>query len=483
MRDIRKHRSVAERFAAFARRMKDEALPDAVVRAACEQVLDTVGVGLAARRLDAEKPAVVVATERWDDGGAYVLGEYRRAPAQMALLANGALSHALDFDNTHMGSMIHVGAAVAPTAWTLGACRHAAGADVIRAYVAGVECATRLGLASPGAFHANGFHATAVAGVFGAVTAAGMILGASERNIVDALGIAGSMAAGLLEYHHAGSSNKKLHPGLAASQAYLAVRLAMAGADGPETVFEGGFGLIATHLGDVDPDFGTDDLGSLWHVLEVTTKPYPICNLSHAALDCVRAIQKENPDLRADAIAAARVWGPPGVVPLVVEPVAAKIAPRNAYEAKFSIQHCVARMLVDRAVSVDHFTPEMVGDIGVRDLAARVSFVPEPNDAYPRKMPGRVEIVLADGRVLTSSVEDSAGSSSKPLSRAEIEEKFRNNLGESPRDGGAGDLAEEILGLWECADVEPLVRRFSSYLQHDANRRAESPRGEKALRI
>ena len=482
MHVLRERPSVAEEFAAFAIRMRHAELPDAVIRAASEQMLDTVGVAIAGRRLGAEVASVALAAEQRDEHGGHVLGERQRASLQMALLANGALAHALDFDNTHMGSMIHVGAAVAPMAWTVGAHRHAGGADVIRAYVAGVECATRLGLAVPGAFHANGFHATAVAGIFGAVVAAGMLLGASERNIVDALGIAGSMAAGLLEYHHAGSSNKKLHPGIAAGQAYLAVRLAMAGADGPETVFEGGFGLLATHLGDVEPNFGTADLGSLWHLLEVTTKPYPICNLSHSALDCVRAIQDANPDLSAGSVASIRVWGPPGILPLVVEPSAAKIAPRNAYEAKFSLQHCVARMLVDRSVSVDHFTPAMVGDSAIRDLAARVSFVSEPSPAYPRKLPGRVEITLADGRVLAASVEDSAGSSSLPLSSTALADKFRNNVGVLAGEESAEKLATEILALWSHADVEPLVRRFSGCLEENVAAAGADPATKHASR-
>lgn len=448
--------TISKQLAAFAAALRYEDIPKLVRRHAALQLMDTIGVARAAARTGAS-PAVarVAASAVPADPGGIVVGQHTTIDLPLALLANGTLAHALDFDNTHTGSMVHVGAAVGPMAWTLGSSLRAPGQEVLRAYVAGVECAARLGAAVPGGFHQNGFHATSVVGIFGAVVAAACLVQASPECLVNAMGIAGSVAGGLLEYHNSGTANKQLHPGLAARDAYAALQLAMAGAEGPATVFEGSFGLFATHLRSQPSSVGTDSLGQEWEVLQVTTKPYPACNLVHFALDCLGQM---GGTVDPAAVEAVEVIGPPEIVPLVVEPSEVKVAPRNAYEAKFSLQHCVARYLVDGELRVDSFAPEAVDDPVVAALAAKVAFRPTDDSFYPAKLGGCVRLVLAGREERRAAVPEAKGSPGRPLSEEDVVAKFVANA----TSVGDSEMAMRLLAMADLDDVRDLVAEAAS---------------------
>lgn len=448
--------TIAEQLAAFSTTLRYEDISEPARRHAALQLMDTIGVARAAARTGASPAVQKVASSAVPcDPGGLVVGQGSQIDLPLALLVNGALAHALDFDNTHTGSMVHVGAAVGPMAWTLGSSLGAPGQEVLRAYVAGVECAARLGSAIPGGFHRGGFHATSVVGIFGALVAGACLVQASPECLVNAMGIAGSLAAGLLEYHNSGTANKQLHPGLAARDAYVALQLAMAGADGPATVFEGSFGLFATHLRQQPLSVGTDSLGQVWEVEQVTTKPYPACNLIHFALDCLGEMGGA---VEPEAIEAVEVVGPPEIVPLVVEPAASKIAPRNAYEAKFSVQHCVARYLVDGELRVDSFRPEAVGDPVVAALARKVTFRPTEDSTYPAKLGGSVRLVLTDGEERHAAVADAKGSPGHPLGEDEIVAKFAATAVPPGGASAAVDLAKRLLSIADVDDVQRLMR-------------------------
>ncbi len=450
--------TVAEELASFACSLRFDQIPTAVRSQAALQLLDTVGVARAAARLGAA-PAVThiaSAAARCDPGG-QVIGQDGTIDLPVALLVNGTLAHALDFDNTHTGSMVHVGAAVGPMSWTLGSSIGAPGQEVVRAYVAGVECAARLGAAAPGAFHRSGFHATSVVGIFGAVIAASVLVDAAPDQVVHALGIAGSLAAGLLEYHTAGTSNKQLHPGLAARDAYVAVQLGLAGAEGPASVFEGPFGVFATHLRTLPASFGTESLGHVWETAQVTTKPYPACNLVHFALDCMDELRDR---IEVGRISRVEIRGAPEIVPLVIEPAAAKIQPRSAYEAKFSMQHCVARFAIDGELRVDSFTAAAVAEHPVEALARRVEFVPDEDTGYPRRLGGSVTVVLDDGTELHAAAGDPRGTPGRPLDPEQIVDKFVANAAPDERVAAAA-LADRLLCLADAQDVAPLYRACS----------------------
>src|SRR5215472_9496146 len=237
--------------------------------------------------------------------------------------AHGALVHALDFDDTHAGSLVHATAAVLPAALAAAEEAAASGADLLLAVVAGIEVVTRLGAAAPHAFHARGFHATSICGTFASALACARLSGLGEDAAVDALGIAGSFAAGSLEFLADGSSTKQLHPGWAAHSGLVAARLAAAGASGPETILEGESGLYRSYLGrSLDPAQLTGDLGRRWETARLTIKPYPACQLSHASLDALRAMR-----VAAGDVAGIRFRLPEEAAGIVCRPEPAKVRP------------------------------------------------------------------------------------------------------------------------------------------------------------
>jgi 2-methylcitrate dehydratase PrpD len=344
----------------------------------------------------------------------------------MAALANGALAHGLDFDDTHAASITHASAVVVPAVLALAERDGAPGRDVVRACVAGYEAIARLGMAAPGAFHARGWHATSACGAFAAALAAGTLLGLAPRALTSALGLAGSFAGGVMEFLEDGSAVKRLHAGWAAHAGVLAATLAAGGVSGPATVLEGRFGFYRTFLGR-EPDAAVfETLGREWETPRIGFKPYPCCHYNHAYIDCALRLRREH-GVSAEQVAGVECLVPAGEVPIVCEPRAVKIAPRTTYEAQFSLPYVVAAALVDGRVGLATFTPERLGDERVLGLAARVEHAVDPASAFPRGFPGWVRLRLADGRVVEAREPDGRGSVARPLPPDAIVEKFREN--------------------------------------------------------
>lgn len=426
-------------------------VPAEVRRAACRHVLDALGCGLAARRLDEAEPALRVAAGLEGPPEATVLGGGRLS-APGAALANGALMHALDFDDTHAESLVHMTVAVLPAALAAAEERAASGAELLTALTGGFEVVTRLGAAIRHGFHARGFHATGVCGTFASALAAARLYGLSEDEAVNAMGIAGSFAAGSLEFLADGSSTKQLHPGWAAHAGLVAARLAAAGAGGPATILEGERGLYRAYAGqEVRPELLLKGLGQAWETARATIKPYPACQLSHASLDALR-------EAAAPAAEIERVHFrvPEETAAIVLLPQAAKLRPRTPYEAKFSLPWCAAALLLDGQLGVESFAPGRIERPEVLDLAARAS-----HEAYDPGMPaaaaaGYAEVRLRDGSLRTGRVACSSGGPESPLSGEQLLAKFRLNAGPD-HDG----LAETVLSLESLPAVAELADRLA----------------------
>lgn len=444
--------TAAETFAGWALDLRLENVPADAQRAACRQLLDGIGCAIASARLDAVPFAIEAAARFSAPEEATVLGDGHRAPAPIAALANGALVHGLDFDDTHQTALVHATAAVLPAALAVGEETGATGAEVLAAAMGGYEIVIRLGAAFPHAFHARGFHATSVCGVFASAAVAARLYGLDAAAAADAFGIAGSQAAGSLEFLNTGSNTKQLHPGLSAAAGITAARLAAAGAEGPASILEGPYGLYRSYLGEqVDPASLTAELGERWEVTRITTKPYPACQLVHASLDALATVLERIPD--AAAIDTMTFTVPEGSVPIVCEPAEAKRAPRTPYEGKFSLAYCAAAIVQDRAVTIGSFTPEQLARTTVLELAARVGAVTSDFAGPPADAPGMVEVVLRDGTTLHGEVAACRGGPEDPLSDDELLEKFVANV---ERDG-ARELADAVLALAEQPSLKPIV--------------------------
>jgi 2-methylcitrate dehydratase PrpD len=389
-------------------------------------MLDVLGVALAASTADFA-PAVMAAVDGWAaDGACTVLGTRRTAPAPLAVLANGALAHGLDFDDTHAASITHASAVVLPCALAVGEARRVDGRALVTAAVAGYEAIARLGMAAPGRFHDRGWHATAVCGAFAAALTAGRVDGLDAGRLTAALGIAGSLASGVLEFLEDGSGVKRLHAGWAGHSGIVAAALARGGFTGPATVLDGRFGLYRTFVGSA-PDLAPfDTLGREWETLRVGFKPYPCCHYNHAYLDCALELRRVH-GLRPEQVDRVECRVPAGEVPIVCEPRATKLRPRTTYEAQFSLPYSVAAALVDGRVTLDSYAPARLADPATLALAARVAHVVDPDSTFPRGFPGWVRVHLHDGRAFEARAPDGRGGPERPLEAEAIVAKFRDN--------------------------------------------------------
>jgi 2-methylcitrate dehydratase PrpD len=440
----------ASAFARFATALTLDEVPADVAATAARHVLDAVGTALAAAGTGAGDHARTVAAAQGGVAEATAIGTDERLPAPLAAFANGTLAHALDFDDTHEASIAHVSAVVAPAALAAGEACGASGADVLCAYVAGVETIARLGVASP-ALYERGFHPTSVLGVFGATAAAARAQGLDQATTTHAIGIAGSFASGLFAYLDDGAATKPLHAGWAAQAGVQAVALARAGATGPARVIEGRFGLFFAHASGAF-DLRLDDLGSAWETGRVSLKAYPACHFSHAPVHQVASL-----GVAPDDVAAIEVAVPPEGVALVLDPIGDKQTPRTPYDAKFSAPWCIAARLVTGRLDVRSFSTDAIADPAVLALAARVTGTDWGDEPPPSRFAGRVTVTTAAGDVLRSEPAGPPGTPAAPLTSDEVLAKFRANATLLVDDAAADRLAKRVLALGDAPDVASLL--------------------------
>ena len=442
--------SASEALAEFAHDLTFDVLPADVVAKIKLHVLDLLGVALAAAPTDFGAAVMRVAEAMGEPPQCTAIGFAHRLPGVWAALANGTLAHGLDYDDTHAESVVHVSASVVPAA--LAACEETGtnGAAFIAALAAGMEANVRIGLVARGGFHDRGFHPTGICGAYASALVAGKVAELSCGQLADALGLAGSQAAGSLEFLTDGTWAKRIHAGWAAHSGLVAARLAAAGFSGPRGTFDGRFGLYRTHLGEHGWDLAavTDGLGDRWHLLEIALKPYPCCHYNHAFIDCAAALRAAH-TITPEDVERVECFISLRQVPVVCEPVATKQTPQSDYDAKFSLPYAVASMLVRGRVEVDDFTDAAIHDPAVIALARRVVYRDDPDSDFPRHFGGRLRIHLRGGRVVEQHEPINRGSADQPLTAAEVEDKFRRNAQRAigPRQI---DALIETIGSLEC---------------------------------
>jgi 2-methylcitrate dehydratase PrpD len=449
--------TAARRLAAFSAAIDVDRIPDEVVEAAKLHLLDTLGCGLAAHALDVAPDAREAMLEPGVAGPGTVIGVESGLPTADAALANGVICHALDFDDTHTGAIAHVSVAVVPAALAAAQAAGARGADAIAAIVAGNEVVCRLGMAAGSLFHARGFHPTGILGTYGATAAAARLRGLDEATTTQALGIAGSMASGILEHLADGSSTKRLHPGFAAHNGIVAARLAAHGSTGPKTVIEGRFGLYNAFLGrdDLDIDGQLADLGERWETPRIAYKPYPACHYIHASLDATREVVAQTP-LAPDEIEEIVALTTDAGVSLVLEPLDAKHRPRTEYDAKFSLPYSLAALLTRGDVDVTTYIGDAISEERVLDLAGKVRYEVKEYATFPQALPGGIRIKTTDGRVLEADLDYQRGGPENPMSAEDVIEKFRTNAALALDDAAVEGVERAVLGLEELDSLDAL---------------------------
>jgi 2-methylcitrate dehydratase PrpD len=421
--------------------------------------LDLLGSALRARIEAESTPPVLAALASLGlagEGPATVMGDDRGYAPPVAALLNGLLGHSLDFDDTHAESSLHPSAPVVPAALAAGEMAGADGATVLAAIVAGYEVCCRLGLAlDPAAHYARGFHPTSTAGTFGAAAAAGRVFGLDAEQIASAFGVAGSQAAGSLQFLQNGAWNKRWQVGAAAMNGLVAAVLAQKGFRGSAEAIEGRHGLLAGYTGAPHPERVLQGLGQDWETLRIAVKPYPSCRYTHAALDGLIALRERHGLAGADVRALEVGLHRNGVV-LVGEPEATKRRPRNVVDGQFSMAFTAAVALDQGGFGWDDY--RRLGEPVIDALCDKVTVARDEavEAAAPHPFGARVRLVTSKGE-FELLVKDPSGEPESFPDEAALRRKFLTLAGPVLGER-AGGLADAVLDLDRFARVAEALK-------------------------
>lgn len=456
--------SHAEELAEWVHGFDFARLPADLVESTKLRVLDVIGLVLAGTVTPFGRSVRQAAVAMGAGGPSRLLGTGDCVGVAAAAFANGALSQALEFDDTHNESIVHMSspavAAGLALAENLAASDPVSGRRLIAAIALGNEVSCRIGSVAPGQFHRRGFHPTGLFAPFGASYLAGKLLGLSPAQMTHAAGIAGSFAAGILECWVDGTQSKYLHPGWAAQSGIAAAFLGQSGATGPRTVLEGRFGVLESHLQDRDAprDYAriADGLGEVWESRRASFKPFPAAHVLHPYIDALlRLRQRHRIDPRA--VRAIRCPVAAFILPIVCEPVAEKRRPASHSHGRVSFQYTLAEALWMGRLGRNAYQEESLRNPEILGLADRVEYRVDPDFPGPERFKGAVTVVMEDGAVYEEIEEHNRGSAANPMSREEILGKFAENAATRLGAAQIDRLAVAVAALEDAQDAGVLV--------------------------
>jgi len=459
--------TLAQQLGEFAAASGYPALPDEVVDSVRQRVLDTLGIVIAASPLETSRGA-----RRWvaAQGGAPragAVGVPQLLPATLAAFSNGVLAHSLDYDDTHLPSVLHPSACVVPAALAAAQDAGADGRATVAAIAVGLEVTVRLGMAGydqdagNSTFFEHGQHATSICGAMGAAAAAALLYGLGADGVTQALGLTASMASGVIEANRTGGTVKRMHCGWAAQSGVSAAQLVGYGFTGPPTVLEGRFGFFEAWLhGKFDARAITDGLGRDWSVPGIFVKPYPANHFTHAGIDAARALVARGLDV--EQITSIQLGVPAANLRTIGEPIEVKRNPATGYMAQFSGPYTVVAGLLGGhglGVGLDDFTDELAADPRRRRLMALVDVVAdeECSAIFPRQFPAVLRVRTRDGAELVEKVLTTRGGPERPLSLDELASKFSDNAGRVLTPAAVDRVRATCIAIDTLARIDPIL--------------------------
>ncbi|HUO29663.1 MAG TPA: MmgE/PrpD family protein [Bryobacteraceae bacterium] len=407
-------------------------LPPDVLDRARYFLLDYLAVAIRGSREDSAQALQRMVQRIGANGCATILGTKARTIPGLAALANGAAAHGIEMDDTHSGGSIHLGATMYSAALALAETMPDTSMDsLLTAVVAGFEATARIAMAvQPKEHYALGFHPTQTCGVFGAALTSAKLLGLSADQTLAAVGIAGSMAAGSMEFLAEGAWTKRIHPGLAAQNGIHAALLAAEGFSGPLHILEGRDGFLHGYSRNPVPERLTAKLGESFEILHTAVKPHACCRYMQGPIDAILALAREH-NLEASQVRRIEVAILAAGWNIVADPREKKYNPDSIVDAQFSMPFGAAVALLDGAAGLDQFTMQKIRSPRVREVMAKVALVRDAQleETFPKEWPARVTIETEDGRRLEKFVRYPKGDPENPLSWDEMAAKFRSLAG------------------------------------------------------
>lgn len=436
-------------------------VPEDVLHVAGLHFLDAIAVGVAAAKVG----PVAGVTALSNGGTCTVLGTQATASASIAALVNGTLVHSLEFDDTHVASVMHGSSVLAPVALAVAEDCGAGGRSLLTAYAVGYEFLIRIGLASPGRIQSRGFQITSAAGAFAAAAVSSLLHDDSAQVMTEAIGIAGSQAGGTFAFLADGDTVKAAQPGWAAHSGVIAAELARAGVTGPRDVFGGRYGFYSLYADDVEGGDRlaalAESLGSDWLLPAAAYKLLACCHYIHPFVEAMSGLVEAG--ATPANVAGLHCWVPREVVPIIAEPWGERQRPKKAHDARWSLPYVLAlQMLTGRVLAADF---QGDAEAAVMSWAGRVTFEPWEGSGFPDRFPARMRATLVDGTVRDSRVRDVRGGVGRPIAARDVIEKALGNLaagGMSPT--AAGDLVDQITRR-EDPDLATIGRALRSVAQ------------------
>lgn len=406
--------------AEFIERTKYDQIPKEAIRVAKRCFMDTTGVALAASKQPEGEIITKFTKERKAAPEASVIGGGFKTSVDLAALANGTLSHALDYDDISVEFLGHPSTVIVPAVLALSESRRVSGKDALCSFILGFEVGAMIGKGMGVKFFESSWHPTPVVGIMGATAASAKILGLNAQQLRMAFGIASSLAGGLTE--NFGTMTKPLHAGSAVKNSLLSVLLAKEGFTASEDILEGERGLYKAFIGEAYSPEGVKDLGKRWSILTpgVKIKRYPCCGGTFGCIEAILELKKKY-NLLAEEVAEIHCRVNPSVLETLIVDV-----PKTAKEGRFSLKYTIAIALLDGEVLLKQFSEEKVSSPITHDLMRKVKAVPFPDFGRGQDMPQEVIVKLKDGGEYSYKVEKVKGTASNPLSDAELESKFRD---------------------------------------------------------
>jgi 2-methylcitrate dehydratase PrpD len=451
--------TLASQVAEWVARVRFEDLPSDVVDATKLRILDVLGLALAGAETRFGRAIRSGAVAVSPPGPSRILGSGDRVGVTSAAFANAAFPQALEFDDTHNESIVHMSSPSVAATLALSETRTISGRDAILAIAIANEIACRVGVVAPGQFHRRGFHPTGLFSPFGVAYGAGKLLHLDSQNLAHAAGTCGSFAAGVLECWVDGTDTKFLHSGWAAQSGVSAAMFAAAGVTGPPEIFEGRFGLFASHLQDSGVvkrlDRIVDRLGSHWESRYSSFKPFPAAHVLHPYISAILRLREQG----VQPADVARIQCPVAEfnVSIVCEPVEEKRAPASQAHCRVCLQYTLAEALYCGRLGRDAYEDRNRLNPAILALARTVDYYVDPEFPGPGRFKGAVRVTLKDGRVLTEVEEYNRGSAENPMTFSELRAKFDDNASAILGAGERDRLATEIGRTENLSDVSTLV--------------------------
>jgi 2-methylcitrate dehydratase PrpD len=466
---------LTQEVASFVAKTRQRDIPAEVISLAKNFILDGLGVALAGSTDECSRIMQEQIRRMEGRPDCAVLGTGLRAPAAKAALANGVAAHAMDYDDTQLstskeavyGLLTHPTTPVLAAVLAVGEEERISGSDLLLAYLIGVEVECRIADAINPRHYQSGFHSTATMGGLGAAMAVGKLLGLKEEALARTLGIAASLASGLRE--NFGTMTKPLHAGRAAENGVTAALLAQAGFTAATNILEARRGFYNAMAGGYDESKIAARLGRPYFMQTpgISIKPYPSGSLSHPAQDLILDLVKQH-DLRAEDIEAIDVGTNSNVPNALIYPM-----PKTALEGKFSIPFCMAIAVLERKAGIAQFTDKKVRDRKVIDLMKRVTlYVDDELEALGYdQVRSRIRVKLKDGKIIEGRCDVARGHPEKPMSWAELEEKFRDCAALVLPRKGVEETIQMVARLEQLRSLSPLLRALGG--DKDKTRKAK----------